>query len=418
MKILLFSNLYAPEPTGIGPMSSQLATSLAEAGHHVSVVAANPSYPHWKLFDGYSAWRWKRQTVANVEIHRCPLYVPAKVGGLTRVLHYGTFAASAAAPALWLSRRFRPDIVILVAPTLIAAPVALLTAKLAGAKSWLHVQDFEVEAGFATGQMKAAGIVARWALNFERICINGFDMASSISGAMCRKLVEKGRSQDSVYELRNWADTQGIESTTLFRERWGIRTPHVVLYSGSIAKKQGIEIVVDVARLLQHRRDVTFLVCGNGPTRVDLEARAAGLDNIQFHDLQPKEELNDLLGTATIHLLPQRADAADLVLPSKLANMLASGRPVIVGAAADRDLAREVEGCGIAVEPENAEAMANAITRLVDDPALHKKLGDAAAKRAHDRWNRTSIISRFEHELRRLVQPNAFAAMPASAQSR
>src|SRR5690606_18334504 len=118
--------------------------------------------------------------------------------------------------------------------------------------------------------------------------------------AMCRKLVDKGRAPGSVYELRNWAHALNAKAPSVFRERWNIRTPHVVLYSGSIARKQGIEIVVDVARLLRHRSDMTFVLCGNGPTRAELEARAAGLDNIQFHDLQDREELGDLLGMATI----------------------------------------------------------------------------------------------------------------------
>src|SRR3546814_15322662 len=95
------------------------------------------------------------------------------VSGGTRILQYARFAASAAAPALKLAYTFRPDVVLLVAPTLVAAPLALMTARLAGAKTWLHVQDFEVEAGFATGQLPAGGVVARAALAFERRCIAG-----------------------------------------------------------------------------------------------------------------------------------------------------------------------------------------------------------------------------------------------------
>src|SRR3546814_10977620 len=104
------------------------------------------------------------------------------------------------------------------------------------------------------------------------------------------------------------------------------------------------------------RNDITFVLCGSGPTRPELEARAAGLTNIQFHALQPQEEFQELLGLATVHLLPQRAGAADLVLPSKLANMLASGRPVVAGAAPGSDLAISVDGCGIAVEPSIGRA--------------------------------------------------------------
>src|SRR3546814_12460601 len=92
---------------------------------------------------------------------------------------------------------------------------------------------------------------------------------------MCRKLVAKGRTPTTVHELRNWASVApigGRDST--FRERWSIRTPHVILYSGSIAKKQGIEIVVDVARRLRDRNDITFVLCGSGPPRQEPETRA------------------------------------------------------------------------------------------------------------------------------------------------
>src|SRR3546814_20231173 len=109
-----------------------------------------------------------------------------------------------------------------------------------------------------------SGVVARAALAFERRCIAGFDQTSSISPAMCRKLVAKGRTPTTVHELRNWASVApigGRDST--FRERWSIRTPHVILYSGRIAKKQGIEIVVDVARRLRDRTEITFVLCGD-----------------------------------------------------------------------------------------------------------------------------------------------------------
>src|SRR3546814_9968578 len=118
---------------------------MARDGHGVAVIAANPSYPHWRLFDGYSAWRWSRRNEDGVDTHRCPVFIPSRVSGGTRILHYASFAASAAAPALKLAYTFRPDVVLLVAPTLVAAPPALMTARLAGAKTCLHVQDFEVE---------------------------------------------------------------------------------------------------------------------------------------------------------------------------------------------------------------------------------------------------------------------------------
>ncbi len=403
MKILLVSNLYRPEPSGVSHYSGDLAESLAARGHDVAVVSANPSYPHWKLYEGFGAWRWSSAREAGVSVRRAPVYVPATPTAKNRLLHYGSFAASALAPLVQLARRWRPDVVIHVVPTLLASPVVLLAARLAKARTWLHVQDFEVEAAFSLGQM-SGGRAARAALAFERAVIRRFDKASSISPEMCAKLVNKGCPPERVSELRNWAAIDQIrpQPDSPLRERWGVRTPHVALYSGAIGKKQGLDLVIEAAHRLRHRDDLTFIVCGNGPDRPEMEARTAGLPHFQWHDLQPMAELNNVLNLATVHLLPQRAGAADLVLPSKLTNMLASGRPVVATATAGTGLAREVEGCGLVVPPGDAGAMADGIEHLIDDPASWALYAQAARRRAEEVWDRERIIDRFEVELEQL----------------
>ncbi|HZF46892.1 MAG TPA: glycosyltransferase, partial [Sphingomonadaceae bacterium] len=176
---------------------------------------------------------------------------------------------------------------------------------------------------------------------------------------------------------------------------WNITTPHVALYSGNIANKQGIELVIEAARLLQSRDDLTFVICGEGPNRARLEAEAAALPNMRLHDLQPRERLGELLGMATVHLLPQLAGAADLVLPSKLTNMLASGRPVVATADPGTGLADEVDGVGMVTPPGDAAAFAGAIASLVDDPESAARLGKAARERAEQRWSRKAILRGF-----------------------
>jgi colanic acid biosynthesis glycosyl transferase WcaI len=302
-----------------------------------------------------------------------------------------------------MARRFRPDLVLVIAPSMISVPVARLVARLAGAKLWIHVQDFEVEAAFATGLLHRDSAIGRLAGRFEAAQLRAADRVSSISPQMCRKLVEKGVPAERVVEFRNWAEIDAIRplaEASPYRAMWDIAAPHVAFYSGNIANKQGIEIIIDAARLLADRRDLAFVVCGNGPNRDRLVAAARGLDNILFHDLQPRERLSDLLGLATVHLLPQIAGAADLVLPSKMANMLASGRPVVATADPGTGLAREVEDCGLITAPGDAAGFAGAIRRLLDDEGLRARLGANARRRAEERWSRNMILARFERELR------------------
>ena len=369
-KILLLGINYTPEPVGIAVYSTGLANWLAAKGHNVEVVTGQPYYPSWSIRKEYRSLLPRRSVEAGVGVTRCPLYVPARPSGAKRVLHHFSFALSAFLPTLWRGTRQGPDTVFVVAPSLISAPVGWLVARMVGAKAWLHIQDFEVEAAFSTGLLNPTGFASRLARGFERWILRRFDIVDSISPMMCQRLEAKGVASDRIVEFRNWADVAGtapLKAESPFRQRWNIRTPHVALYSGNIANKQGIEIVIEAARLLAARRDLTFVICGEGPNRAVLQSLAGDSGNVQFHDLQPKSELGDLVGLASVHLLPQLAGAADLVLPSKLNNMLASGRPVVATASAGTGLASEVEGCGIVVEPGDAKAFAQAITALLDD---------------------------------------------------
>lgn len=402
MKILFLGLNFRPEEIGIGLYSGDMVAAWAKAGHEVRAVVGAPYYPAWKVFDGYAGKGWDRTSENGIDLTRCPIYVPAEPSGLKRMIHHASFFASALLPMLKAALAKKPDVVFTVAPSLIGAPAAWLAARLCGAKCWLHVQDFEMEAAFATGLVKQGGMMSKLGPWFERTVINLFDYTSSISPQMCAKLIEKGVPADRVYQLRNWADIAAIQpyaGVSPYRAEWGIETPHVALYSGNIANKQGIEIVLEAARRLSHRQDLTFVVCGQGPNRANLEAAAADLSNIQFHDLQPRERLNELLGMASVHLMPQLAGAADLVLPSKLTNMLASGRPVVATADPGTGLADEVEGCGVLTMPGDAEAFARGIEAVIDDPAAAARYGEAARTRAMQRWAKEPILERLDERL-------------------
>src|SRR5262249_58295907 len=101
-----------------------------------------------------------------------------------------------------------------------------------------------------------------------------------------------------------------------------------------------LEHVVAAARLLVAEPDSPlFLLAGAGPMRAELERSAMNLPNIRFLPLQPPERFNEFLNVADIHLLPQRREASDLVTPSKLLAILASGRPVIATAPPESEIA-------------------------------------------------------------------------------
>jgi colanic acid biosynthesis glycosyl transferase WcaI len=113
-----------------------------------------------------------------------------------------------------------------------------------------------------------------------------------------------------------------------------------------------------------------IIFCGDGVSRKKLEDQCSGLNFILFLDLQPAESLSEFLKMADIHLLPQRADAADLVMPSKLTGMLASGRPILACANSGTEVASVVQCCGLVVPPEDPESFYKALSILIADSTL------------------------------------------------
>ena len=409
MKILLYGINFAPELTGIGKYTGEMAAWLAAQGHDVRVVTAPPYYPDWQVRPGYSGTTWRRERWQGVDVWRCPLWVPPRPGGAKRLLHLASFALGSL-PVMLRQIVWRPDVVWVVEPPLFAAPTAWAVARLSGARAWLHVQDYEVDAAFDLGLLRGRRLRQVVAAG-ERWLMRRFDAVSTISQRMLQRAQAKGVDAARCTMLPNWVDLASFASASAvgaqaYRQELGVPAGAVVaLYSGNMGAKQGLEVLADVARLCacpDGSSPVFFVFCGNGVGRADLAARCAGMAHVRMLDLQPAERLPDLLAMADIHLLPQRADAADLVMPSKLTGMLASARPVVATAHLGTELASVVQGCGLVVPPEDAQTMADAVLLLAANAGLRTTMGANGLRHALLHLDRDAVLQRFEAELQAL----------------
>jgi colanic acid biosynthesis glycosyl transferase WcaI len=410
VKILLYSANYAPEPTGIGKYSGEMVEWLTKQGHEVRVVAAPPYYPDWKVAKGYSWPPYQKERIFGALVWRAPLWVPRQPGGLKRVLHLASFALTSM-PLMLRQVAWKPDLVVTVAPAFVCAPMGHLTARLSQAKSWLHVQDFEVDVAFGMGFLKGGGLLHKFALAVERSVMKRFDVVSSISAKMVERLALKGVSPAATQMFPNWVNVNNIcplEGVSPYREALNIPAgAKVVLYSGTLGAKHGLNIIPEVAKHLAHRADVFFVICGEGVMKPELVRATQGMSNVRMLPLQPLEKLNELLGMANIHILPQCAGAEDLVLPSKMTGMLSSGRPVVATCTPDSELGRVVSFCGRVTPPGNVDALAQAIDELASSPELCGSLGVKARHYAEDFMSIDGVLEKFVTRAQRVVKQQA-----------
>lgn len=406
MKILVYGINYSPELTGIGKYTGEMVEWMASQGHEVRVITAPPYYPEWQVGKHYSSWRYRREEGAAT-VWRCPLYVPKQPSTLKRLIHLGSFALSSFFP-LMAQRRWKPDRIIGVVPTLFCTPGMRLLGKLSGARTLLHIQDYEVDAmlGLGMAGKGKGGKVARLASAFERSGLHNVDYVSTISRSMMNKAQEKGVAAEKVIFFPNWSEVARFRDVApadvaALRAQLGLAETHkIVLYSGNIGEKQGLENVIDAAAALSDK-PWQFVIVGQGGGKARLEkmARERGLQNIQFFPLQSYDALPALLKMADCHLVVQKRGAADAVLPSKLTNILAVGGNAVITAEAHTELGQlctSLPGIAVCVEPESVPALVAGIEQALTMPKENTVARDYAERTIE----KENVLSQFIADIR------------------
>jgi colanic acid biosynthesis glycosyl transferase WcaI len=411
LRILIHGINYTPEQIGIGKYTGEMAAWLAKQGHDVRVVTALPYYPSWKVSKEYAAWQYQHETLSGVSIFRCPLWVPSKPTALKRIIHLASFAISSF-PVMIKQITWKPAVVLAIEPPLFCAPQALLTSRLARAKSWLHIQDFEVAAFYGLG-FASSGFLSKCTVSIEGFLTRRFDVVSSISPTMLQRLAGLHVSKSRTYLFPNWVDTGYIHPSPKeneLRSAWGFSSNQkIILYSGNLGKKQGLDVILDAAEgLMSEHPEAVFLIVGDGAAKPDLVANAARrkLHNILFKPLQPLEKLPRLLAMADVHLVIQKRGAADAVMPSKLTGILAVGGFLVITADKHTELGKLVlNNPGIAelVEPESANALIAALKHLLCRPATIPYYNHVAREYAERNLSTDGIMTMVENKLCQLA---------------
>jgi colanic acid biosynthesis glycosyl transferase WcaI len=408
VRLLIHGMNYAPELLGIGRYTGELGAYLASRGHQVTVLTAAPYYPQWRVREDYRPQRWRREWRDGVEVLRAPQYVPGRVSGLGRLLQECSFGASC---LYWWSTCLlqRPwDAMVAVCPPMTSGLVPGLLARRLAVPLVIHVQDLQLDAARELGILRQPLLLAglTW---LELHLFRQARAVTTISRSMAARLAAKGVPPARLQVLPNWADLDKVRPgprLNALRRELGLTSETVVLYAGNLGEKQGLEVILEAAALTRGKPSIRYLVAGEGAARdrIKLRAQDLGLDNLTFLPSQSNSRLPLLLAAADLHLVVQRQKAADLVMPSKLTNIMAAGRPFIATAGEGTELARVTteSRAGLVVPPEDGRALAQAVLGLAGDPGARKKMGVLARRYAEAFWDRERILRQWEELLRGL----------------
>ncbi|MBK0380668.1 WcaI family glycosyltransferase [Mucilaginibacter segetis] len=409
-KILLISHNFSPEPIGIGKYNGEMLEWLANRGYECTVITTFPYYPFWKVQKPYNNLWYKKeiiyteQTNAAITIYRCPSYIPKNPTGKRRALQDFSY---------WISKFFivfklgllnkRFDLIVTVAPPFHLAYLGLMLRKLTGGKLLYHIQDMQIEAARDLKLFSKKRILAGL-FKVEHNILKSADFVSSISEGMIKKIKKKVDREIEFFP--NWVDTDyfyPLPNRNELKIKWGYQPDDIVyLYSGAVGVKQRLERILVTAEELKDHEHIKFIICSSGPYKDKLwkQANRKGLTNISFLQVQEKNVFNEFLNMADIHLVLQIADAGDLVMPSKLATIVAVGGASIITATKGTTLYDMVKdhNIGYIVEPQD-KGIQDILTKQILDIKLNDELEEKrrnARKYAVEYLNVDKVMSKFE----------------------
>lgn len=375
-RILLISHNFSPEPTGIGKYNGDMFDWLVRHGYDCTVVTTYPYYPYWKVQPPYKN-RWYKKEVrkdadsgGKLTVYRCPSYVPENPTGKKRMVQDFSYWTS----MLWVVQKLimlkkKHDYVITVAPPFHLGYLAWYYKKIKGGKLIYHIQDLQIEAAQELNILSSAKLFDML-YAAERSILKHSDFVSSISDGMIKRIEAKA-GRDVLF-FPNWTDTSyffPIENRNELKTKWGFEAGQFVcVYSGSIGEKQGLENIIYMADRLKKHSHIQFVICGTGPYKQKLKELVAekALLNVKFLPLQDKAVFNEFLNMADVHLVIQKGNAGDLVMPSKLTTILSVGGASVVTATPGTSLHDVVEkyDVGFIVPPDDHQALADTILAI------------------------------------------------------
>jgi colanic acid biosynthesis glycosyl transferase WcaI len=373
--------------------------------YNVDVITGFPYYPEWEIRDDYkNKKRFLVEKKDNINIYRYKQYVPKNPNFKKRVLHLLDFTIGSVRNVFKVKKC---DLVICVVPFTSSIALGLLMAKLRGAKVWVHIQDFEfdaaIESGLAGEQKGLKSKIFNALFKLEKRLLDKADIVSTISYGMLSKLESKTSTPN--YFFPNWVDENFIDPNRAKKHSLMKSNKFRVLYSGNIGAKQDWDFFIRVLEYFKANDTIEFIVVGAGAKKEWLVEETKQYTNLSHYMPVEYSELPDLLCSANLHILFQKNDVIDTVMPSKLLGMMASSVPSLVTGSLESEVAKVFKKSqgGYFYDSDAFDNVVNSINILLKDRDKAKQMGFSARKYIVNKFSSKVVLEEFEKKISEIV---------------
>lgn len=402
MHIMLVTSYFPPEFGAASDLYYDLAETLADMGHRVTVITRFPRYRLETSQRGiYRKEQFGRSIV--VRIATSPF---AEAGPMLRGLDHLTQA-----PMCFLAGVLagKADVILFHSPPLTLGLACWALARLWHVPYVANIQDLFPKYAIDIGVMKNRRMIRAFQA-LERFVYRTADAVTVNARGNEDYILARGGSQESTLTVSNYIDVDVIQPGpryNAFRDRTRLGESFAVQYAGTMGFQQDLDTVLGAANLLREEPDVAIVLIGDGVERPRLEAEAARLQlqNVRFLPYQPREDFPLVLQAADAGIVTLRADVTSSTIPSKLMGIMAAGKPVLIAADPNGDAPKTVRDAraGICVAPGDPEELAAAIRRLRNDPELATEMGRRGRAYAEAHFSRQAAAAAYESLFTRLL---------------
>ncbi len=403
MKILIVSQYFRPESFRI----NDLALTLKERGHEVSVLTGKPNYPDGDIFEGYRAWGCSTEDWCGVKIYRVPLIARGSKNTIKLALNYLSFIVSGLLFAPWLLRQESYDAILVYAPSPIfqAIPASFL-GWLKRCPVALWVQDLWPESAQATGYINNPWIL-KLLESMVRFVYRHADLLLVQSKAFQAPVAALAHGKPIVYYPNSVESAFYSPPDMLLPSIVGLAGEFPVLFAGNVGVGQAVEVIVAAAEILRDYPEINFVVLGKG-SRWDWmreQVEVLGLSNLHLAGRYPVETMPGLMRQAAallVTLADQPIFAA--TIPNKVQAYMAVGKPIL--ACLNGEGARIVceANAGLAVPAEDAVALADGILRLYRMSAQEReKIGQNGRAYFREHFDHDRLVDQLVDHLHELT---------------